>query len=176
MTLKNILLASAIVTVPAAGFANDWNGPYAGIAAGSAEIDTDDGAELDGDGNSLGIFAGYLFNLGGGLVSGIEVDYDETEYDIGDGAVEVDSTGRIKGRLGTELGSGLVYGTLGFVSATSPELGDDTGYLVGIGYDFPITENIDLGAELLNHEFEDYNNSGIDVGVTTLKARIAFNF
>lgn len=175
MTLKNILLASAVAVVPAAGFANDWNGPYVGIAAGSAEIDTDEAAELDGDGSSLGIFAGYLFNTGA-IVYGIEVDYDETDYEIADGAQEVDSTARLKGRVGTELGGGLIYGTAGFVSATSPGLGDDDGFLLGIGYDFPVTNNIDVGAELLNHEFEDYNDTGIDVGVTTLKARIAFNF
>ncbi len=175
MTLKNILLASVLAIAPAATFANDWSGPYAGIQAGSGEIDTDGAAELDGDGTSLGIFAGYLFN-NGGVIYGLELDYDDTDYEIADGAQEVDSTTRIKVRAGTELGAGLAYGTVGFVNATSPGLGDDTGYLIGIGYDFPVTANIDLGAELLSHEFEDYNDTGIDVGVTTLKARIAFNF
>lgn len=175
MTMKNILLAGALITAPGATFANDWAGPYAGIQAGSAEIDTDEAAELDGDGTSLGIFAGYLFT-DGNIVYGVEVDYDETDYEIADGAQEVDSTARIKARVGTELGGGLAYGTAGFVNATSPGLGDDTGYLFGIGYDFPVTDNIDLGAELLGHEFEDYNDSGIDVGVTTLKARVVFNF
>jgi hypothetical protein len=55
-------------------------------------------------------------------------------------------------------------------------LGDDNGYLIGVGYDLPVSANMTIGAEVLSHQFEDYNDSGLDVGVTTFKARVAFNF
>lgn len=174
MKLNTIIIAASLVIAPAATFAQDWTGPYAGFQFGGSDIDVD-GAPLDGDGPSYGIFAGYNVQ-DGALVYGGEIDYDVTEYDIGDGAVEVDSTTRLKGRIGTELGGGLAYGTAGIVWATSPELGDDNGYLLGVGYELPVTTNMNIGAEILQHEFEDYNDSGLDVGVTTFKARVSFSF
>jgi hypothetical protein len=175
MTLKNVFIAAALVAVPAASFANDWTGAYAGAQLGASEIDVD-GLEVDGDGPSYGVFAGYNVQ-NGAVVYGGEFDYDSTEYEVADGAVEVDSTMRLKARIGTELGGGLVYGTAGVVWATSPDIGDDNGYLFGVGYDFPVAENITIGGEILQHQFEDYNDlSGVDIGVTTVKARVAFNF
>ena len=99
MTLKNVLFAAALVTVPAASFANDWTGAYAGAQIGGSDIDVDGAAEVDGD-----------------------------------------------------------------------------GYLFGLGYDFPVADNITIGGELLQHQFDDYNGTDLDVGVTTFKARVAFNF
>lgn len=174
MKLNTLIIAAALATAPAITFAQDWTGPYAGFQLGGSDIDVD-GAPLDGDGPSYGIFAGYNVQ-NGGVVYGGEIDYDVTEYEIADGAQEVDSTTRIKGRVGTELGGGLAYGTAGVVWATSPGLGDDNGYLLGFGYDLPVTANMSLGAEVLQHEFEDYNDSGLDVGVTTVKARVSFSF
>ncbi|MEM9788566.1 MAG: outer membrane beta-barrel protein [Pseudomonadota bacterium] len=176
MTLEKILLVSALMISPAAVFAADWTGAYAGVQLGTSEIDVDGALEVDGAGPSFGIFAGYNFQ-NGALVFGGEVDYDVTEYDIADGAAEVDSTTRLKARLGTELGGGLASGTIGAVWATSPDfIGDGEGYLFGFGYDLPVADNIIVGGEVLQHEFEDYNDTGADVGVTTVKARVAFNF
>lgn len=175
MTMNKVLMAAFIAAAPAATFAQDWTGPYAGFQLGTAEIDVDGALEVDGDGPSYGIFAGYNIQEGG-VVYGGEFDYDVTEYDIADGTAEVDSTTRLKARIGVPVGQGLAYGTAGIVWATSPELGDDNGYLYGIGYDLPVTPNMVVGAELLGHEFEDYNDTGADVGVTTLKARVSFSF
>ena len=174
MSMKNLLIAAVLTAVPAGAFAQDWTGPYAGFQLGGSDIDVD-GAPLDGDGPSYGVFAG-MNAQNGAVVYGAEIDYDVTEYDIGNGAEEIDSTTRLKGRLGTDLGSGMAYGTAGFVWATSPGLGDDNGYFVGLGYDTEVSPNVVLGAELLHHEFDDYNDTGLDVGVTTLKARVSVRF
>lgn len=174
MKLANTLFAAALIAAPAATFAQDWTGGYVGVQVGGSDIDVD-GAPLSGDGTSIGVYAGYNFDAGG-IVYGFEVDYDETDYQIADGAQEVDSTTRLKVRAGAPVGTGLAYGTVGLVSATSPGLGDDNGYLIGAGYDLPVASNITVGGEVLHHEFEDYNDTGLDVGVTTLKARVAFNF
>lgn len=88
MKLNALILGTTLATVPAAVFAKDWSGPYAGFQIGGSDIDVD-GAPLDGDGSSYGLFAGFNIQ-NGGVVYGAEVDYDTTEYDIGDGAVEVD--------------------------------------------------------------------------------------
>ena len=172
--LNSLILGTALIAAPVMTFAQDWTGPYAGIQIGTSDIDVD-GAPLDGDGPSYGIFAGYNVQ-NGNLIYGGEIDYDTTEYDVGDGAVEVDSTTRLKARVGTELGGGLAYGTAGVVWATSPEIGDDNGYLFGAGYDFPVTENMTLGAEILQHQFDEYDGGDLDIGVTTIKARVSFSF
>ncbi|EBA14217.1 outer membrane protein [Roseobacter sp. CCS2] len=175
MKLHSLVIAAALAAAPIASFAQDWTGPYAGFQIGGSDIDVDGAAELTGDGPSYGIFAGYNVQ-NGAIVYGGEIDYDVTEYEIAGGAQEVDSTTRLKGRIGTELGGGLAYGTAGVVWATSPGLGDDNGYLVGVGYDLPVTQNMTVGAEILQHEFEDYNDTDLDVGVTTFKARVSFSF
>ena len=173
MKLHSLIAAAALAAAPAAVFAQDWTGPYAGFQIGGSDIDVD-GAPLTGDGPSYGVFAGYNIQAGN-LVYGGEFDYDTTEYEIGD-TVEVESTTRLKGRIGSEVGGGLLYGTAGIVWATSPQLGDDDGYLFGVGYDFPVSDNMIAGAEILQHEFEEYNGGALDVSVTTFKARVAFNF
>ncbi|MEJ8562179.1 outer membrane beta-barrel protein [Yoonia sp. GPGPB17] len=168
-----IAAAAALAATPATVFAQDWTGPYAGFQIGGSDIDVD-GAPLTGDGPSYGVFAGYNIQAGN-LVYGGEFDYDTTEYDV-DGDAEVDSTTRLKGRMGSEVGGGLLYGAAGLVWATSPELGDDDGYFFGAGYDLPVSSNMTIGAEVLQHEFEEYNGGALDVSVTTFKARVAFNF
>lgn len=175
MNMKHFLLAAVLTAVPAGAFAQDWTGPYAGVQVGGSNIDVDDTSPLTGNGPSYGLFAGYNMQ-NGAMVFGGEIDYDVTEYDIGDGTAEIDSTTRLKGRIGTNVGPGLVYGTGGVVWATSPELGDDSGYFLGLGYEAKVTPNTVLGAELLQHEFDNYNDGGLDVSVTTLKARLAFSF
>lgn len=174
MKLTSLVIASTLALAPVAASAQDRTGPYAGFQFGGSDIDVD-GAPLNGDGGSFGLFAGYNVQ-NGNVVYGGEIDYDSTEYDIGDGAVEVDSTTRLKARVGTDVGGGLAYGTAGVVWATSPELNDDNGFLYGVGYDYPVTTNMTLGAELLQHEFDDYDDTGLDVSVTTFKARVAFSF
>lgn len=175
MNMKHLLIGAVLAAVPSVTFAQNWTGPYAGFQLGTAEIDVDGAADLSGDGESYGIFAGYNVQ-NGGVVYGGEFDYDVTEYDIASGAEEIDSTTRLKGRIGADLGGGLAYGTAGIVWATSPGLGDDNGYFFGVGYDFPVAPNVAIGAEILNHQFDDYNDTDLDVDVTTIKARVAFSF
>ncbi|MGJ8621893.1 MAG: outer membrane beta-barrel protein [Yoonia sp.] len=174
MNMKSFLIAAVLTAVPASVFAQDWTGPYAGLQIGGSDIDVD-GAPLTGEGPSYGVFAGYNMQ-NGALIFGGEVDYDVTEYDIGNGAAEVDSTTRVKGRIGTGVGPGMAYGAAGIVWATSPELGDDNGLFYGLGYEAEVTPNVVAGLELLQHEFSDYNDTGLDVSATTLKVRAAFSF
>lgn len=186
MTFNKFLVVSALVLAPAIASAQDWTGAYGGITVGTADIDatvkvTDPQLELQGEGSSAGIFAGYNYQVGN-VVYGGEFDLDATDYSIEDGLVRVDSTVRLKARVGTPVGNGLAYGVVGAVGATSNSvvapLGDfavedGIGALYGAGYDLKISENVLIGSELLFHDFED---DVLQVDVTTLRLRVGFAF
>jgi hypothetical protein len=171
MTFTKSLIVAALAIVPTASLAQDMTGAYGGIAAGIADIDVNDGA-LDGDGSSVGVYLGYNVDMGG-IVYGGEIDFDKNDYEVPDVGVTVDYATRLKARAGAKVGGGLLYGVGGFVLATSNQLDDGQGYLYGVGYDLPVGGNYHVGAELLQHEFED---DARQVGVTTLKVRLGFNF
>lgn len=80
------------------------------------------------------------------------------------------------GKARATVGGGLIYRTAGAGWATSSRLASDRGYLIGLGYDLPLGNGIKVGGEVLLHQFENNNGSGLAVGVTTFKARVAFNF
>jgi outer membrane immunogenic protein len=167
--------ASAPFVAP--GF--DWTGPYIGIQAGYAWAELDTGpATIDADGVLGGIHAGYNYDFGGFVVGG-EVDYDFANVEIDGGLGEIDGVARAKLRAGADLGQVLVYGTAGGAYATADTaLGDlnDFGWLVGAGVDFAATDNIIVGAEYLYHDLSNFDDSGIDVNVHTLKAKASFKF
>ncbi len=173
MNKLSLLVASGLTVFASQLSAQDWSGGYAGLQFGGSDIDTSIAAP--GDGGSVGGFAGYNFQSGS-LVYGVELDFDKTDYDIGPGAAMVDDTLRVKGRLGTEVGNGLLYGTAGVVRASTDVLGTDTGLLFGIGYELPVAKGTVVGAEVLRHDFNDFDGSGIDVDVTTYKLRVGFRF
>lgn len=174
MTLNKTLIAAAIALVPTATLAQNMTGAYAGIAAGGSDIDVDRPADLEGDGGSTGVYFGYNFDAGN-VIYGAEIDYDINSYDIADGAITVDHATRLKARAGVPVGPGVMYGVGGYILATSDDIPDGQGFLYGIAYDMPIGNNYHVGAELLGHEFED-EDADFDVGVTTLKLRVGFNF
>lgn len=173
MSFVRTVVLSMAVALPGTAMAQVLEGPYAGLQFGGSNIDTNVG--VDGNGGSFGGFAGYNFYFGQAML-GAEVDYDATNYELSGGAGDVDSTARFKLRGGYDLGGGLAFFTAGWVRATTSALGDDNGYFYGIGYDYPVTDQIFVGAELLKHEFDDFNNLGVDVDVTTFKVRGGFNF
>jgi hypothetical protein len=171
--MKQFLLATALIALPLSAQAEDWTGGYGGFQFGGSDIDVTGG--LDGDGESYGVFVGYNWDRSG-IVYGLEVDWDATDYAINGGAVNVDQTARLKGRLGVSTGNGLAFASAGVVRANTDAIGNDTGYLLGLGYDHAFSNGTVLGGELLQHEFDDFDGGGLDVSVTTFKARVAFQF
>jgi opacity protein-like surface antigen len=163
---------------PVAAPGVDWSGPYVGAQLGYADIDSNGGG-LDGDGWLGGVHAGYRWDWGN-FVAGAELDYDTAEIDLGaPGVGTLDDVARIKLMAGTELGRSLVYGTLGaaYASATvgGAELSDN-GYFIGAGVDVPVTDRWSVGGELLQHQFDDFDGSGVDLDATTLKAKVSLRF
>ncbi|WP_322891078.1 MULTISPECIES: outer membrane protein [unclassified Yoonia] len=188
MTVNKILAVAAIALTPAASMAQDWTGAYGGISFGGSDIEATvkplDDLKLPGDGSSTGLFAGYNYQVGG-IVYGAEFDFDATNYNVSD-LVLVESTARLKARIGAPVGNGLVYGVAGVVGASTnsvlPDgLGpvsnfaveDGVGYLIGAGYDMKFGDNLLAGAEVLYHEFDD---DALNVEVTTLRLRVGYTF
>ena len=87
----------------------------------------------------------------------------------------VDNIARLKLRGGYDMGPGLFYGTLGAARAYT-SVGNDTGWLVGGGYEHMLTNNVTIGGELLYHNFKNFAGTGADVDATTLQIRSTFRF
>jgi outer membrane immunogenic protein len=156
----------------------DWSGPYVGAQLGYGDIDSNGGG-LDGDGALGGVHAGYRWDWGS-FVAGAELDYDTAEIDLGSaGGDTLDDVARLKLMAGTELGRSLVYGTLGAAYASASVGGadlSDNGYFLGAGVDFAVSDRWTVGGELLQHKFDDFDGSGVDLDATTLKARVSLRF
>ena len=152
----------------------DWTGGFVGAQLGYGEVDTDNGGGANGDGFLGGLHAGYDFDLGDWVIGG-EVDFDSTDINLSAGAGDIDSVARLKLRAGYDLGATLVYGTVGAAFAEA-DLGSDTGYALGAGVERRITDAVSIGGEVLYHQFDNYNGTGVDVDATTATARVKFRF
>lgn len=153
----------------------DWTGGYAGLQLGYADVSTSvDG--LDGDDVIGGLTLGYDWQFGN-FVAGVGVDADLADLEVGDPvAATLERVYRLKARAGYSLGDGLLYATGGGAGADIDGFGYNTGYFVGAGYEHMVTNNISLGGEVLYHEFDDINDSGIDVEATTFQIRANYRF
>ena len=177
MTGKLALLTSVVVLTAGSAMAQSlgsWTGFYGGAQIGYADIDTNVSG-VDGDGAIGGIILGYDYDLGDWVVGG-GFDYDWSDIDLGSAAT-VEKVWRIKARTGYEVNpQGLLYGTAGYADANTNNLGSDNGWFIGAGYEQIVAPNISVGGELLYHEFDDFNSSGVDVDATTLQLRVAYRF
>ena len=163
--------------VPAPNLGGDWTGFYTGLQLGYSEADTNFG--VDGDNGSYGFHAGYNYDFGRFVLGG-ELDYDKKDIDLDDAAGvtqgSIDSVARAKIKGGYDLGNTLVYATGGYARADT-SMGDEDGSFYGIGMDYKITEQYSVGAELLEHKFDDVGGvSGADADVTTFNVRGSYRF
>lgn len=182
-----------------------WTGAYGGLSLGYGTADTQgstlleddsdgDGeddlfdVDVDGDGAIGGAFAGYQrdfgnFVLGGEIdLNAANIDFDDDDFgddsDINGGA-SIDALHRLKVRAGYDAGRTLIYGVAGAAYADAEVLGEefsDTGYVLGAGLDYGVTENVVVGGEVLYNSFDDFDDTGIDIDSTTVQARVAFKF
>jgi len=185
-------ISVAPVPVVAAATGPDWGGFYIGgfvsrksgaqdtfvndIFAGSIAYEPDTG------------YGGFIgFNVvRGSLVFGAEVDYDPTIF----GIVGTSDSSRLfdmvdlKARAGVSFGKALVYGVVGYSTATYLDVPlipyPVSGLDYGVGVDYMITNKIFVGAEYLAR-----NMSGVDIGfparstqsdVQTIQIRAGINF
>jgi outer membrane immunogenic protein len=155
----------------------DWAGGYVGAQLGYGDVDSN-GSGLDGDGAIGGVHAGYRFDYGQ-FVAGAELDYDVSNIDIGPADDTLDSVARLKLIAGADLGRTFLYGTAGAAYAEATVGGvslSDNGVFAGLGADYAISDQWSLGGEYLMHKFDDFDGSGVDLDVQTLKAKVSFQF
>lgn len=155
----------------------DWSGFYAGGQLGYGDVDSN-GAGLDGNGWLGGIHGGYRWDLGQ-FVFGTELDYDSFGIDLGGDAATLDDVTRVKLVGGADLGSSLLYATTGYAYATATagtaSLSDD-GWFYGAGLTYALGDQWTLGGELLQHDFGNFDGSGVDFDALTATARVSFRF
>lgn len=156
--------APVAVAAPSA----DWSGLYVGGQLGYGDVS----GIVDGSGFSTGLIAGYRADLGQ-FVAGIEGNYDWTDIDLG-GGNSLDNVARLKLIGGYDMGPALLYGTVAAVRGEST-LGSDNGYGLGVGMDYALTDRMTLGAELMEHKFDNFVGAG-DVDATTFNTRVGFRF
>lgn len=158
---------------PPAPVIGEWTGFYTGLQLGYADVDGE--GALDGNDTSYGFHAGYDYDLGDWVIGG-EVDYDQTDVDLGAGDASLDSVARLKLKGGYDLGNTLIYATAGAARADT-SVGDETGPFAGVGVTYKVTERYTVGAELLQHRFDDLGGiAGNDVDATTFTVRGALRF
>lgn len=166
-------VAAAPAPVPVS-IGGDWTGFYGGVQLGYGSVSTDGAADLEGDGALGGLVLGYDFDFGQWVV-GAGLDYDFADIDLDDAAT-LESVARVKLRGGYDLGRSLVYGTGGWAQADTDTLDSSDGYFLGAGYEYLVTDQVSLGGEVLYHQFDDFNDSDIDVNATTAQVRATFRF
>lgn len=148
----------------------DWTGPYGGLSLGQAWVEDDDNDDSE---MIYGVHGGYDYDFGQFVLGG-ELDY-QTGDSLNLGAEDVDDVVRLKMRAGYDLNRTLVYGVLGAAQLNTDNF-DDTGWVAGLGAEYLVTDNVSVGAEYLYHQFDDFDDTGLDIDADTLSLRANFRF
>ena len=169
------IIEAAPVPAPVVEAPGFWNGFYIGALVGyhNESVDTISG---NGDGATLGGYVGYNHRFNNDLVLGVEGDYNAA---FGDGwsglGGELTQFGTVRARVGYAMDRWLVYaaGGVAFVKFepidgfSGPDV-DETGWTVGGGVDYMITNNISARGEYLYMNFDDtFEEFNVPSGITT---------
>lgn len=172
-----------VIAAPMPAPANDWTGVYFGGTFGWATGTTTDDAdvEYDFDGTVYGGFAGYNYQFDNNFVLGGEIAASTGEREYDDTGDTFDATFiDLKARMGYAMDRALVYVSGGYTFANydDDEDSESTGFNVGAGVDFKVTDNIFIGAEYIYRDLEDDVNDPAewDENLGTIQARVGITF
>lgn len=170
---------AVIPVAPAPAPAADWTGAYGGLQLEYGDAELSGALDEEGTGALAGIFGGYRYDFGSYVV-GAELDLNLADIELDAAGGEIDMVSRLGLEAGFDAGPALIYGTAGAAIATV-DAGTDTlrgdGYFYGVGVDYAFTDNITVGAELLQHEFDDFDDtSGLDASALTFGVNAALRF
>lgn len=148
----------------------DWSGVYIGAHGGYLGVEASDNLgnpDSDFSGVVGGVHVGLNYQFGY-FVVGVEADISATsaEEDQGPPLADIDIPwmSSIRARAGLAYDRFLLYGTGGYAVAQAEldsnvgNFSDDAtldGYVLGIGGEVMITENLIAGVEYLHYEFDD---------------------
>lgn len=196
--------ADAIVSEPvptvATGFV--WTGGYIGINGGWANRGIDANAlHPDGDGLSLGGHLGYLHQFGNNIVLGVEGDIRYVDLDASAPCdnpaftchAKQDWEASIRARAGYAVDRFLPYvtggvafthfeGAVSSAVTTFPDEANLTGWTLGAGIDYAVTDTLIVGLEYLHadygkHDFTyDVLYDDVSVKTDTIRARFSYKF
>ncbi len=179
-----------VVVQPASSF---WEGGYGGVQLGYAYSEFDLGSvtspgDFDDDSVIGGFHLGYLWAAGNGFYVGPEFQYDFADITVRDATTgdtaSFDEIARLKLIAGREIGNGFLYGSAGIAYASFDDVGtvfdgfngDETNYVLGIGYDHNLGNNWSVGGEYMFHHFNNIGAAGEDVDVNTLHLKASYRF
>ena len=153
---------------------NDWTGFYAGGSLGYADVTEESGA-FDDTGTTYGLHAGYDYDFGSFVLGG---ELEVSGFDVSDGGIDVDSVARAKVRAGYDAGNVLPYLAAGVAQLNTGSAleADDTGVFYGAGVDYMLSDSLRVGGEVLQHEFDEFNGSALNLDATTASVRMSFQF
>lgn len=152
----------------------NWTGAYGGFQLGYGDVETTGAATETGDDLLYGVHGGYNYDFGRFVLGG-ELDYDFSDISLSGAGGDIDSIGRAKLKAGYDLGSTLLYGTAG-VAVADATLGNDNGTFYGVGVSYQMTPDWTVGGEVLAHQFDDFDGTGVDIEANTLSLRASYNF
>ncbi len=199
--------ADAIIAEAAPVFS--WTGGYIGLQAGYAwgngNVDQIGGPgfiDTDPDGFLGGVYGGYNYQMSNNIVIGAELDFVYANVD-GSGQVflapgvpsgvtateELNWSGAARLRLGYAvdrflpyIAGGVAFGDVDISSnGGGPSFGDTfTGWTIGVGLDYAMTDNLLLRAEYRytdfgSESFEDFA-SDVDLKTNEVRLGIAYKF
>lgn len=180
LTDPMIVQSPVPATVPVVNTIGDWGGLYVGGSLGFAGVNDIVGTFADDvDGPTLGAHAGYEYDFGSFVLGG---EIEISGFHVTDSAAEteIDSVSRLKLRAGYDAGALLPYVTAGVaqLNTSGAHLGDvdDTGSFYGLGLDYRMSDELRFGGEILQHNFNDFAASGLDIDALTAGLRVSFDF
>ena len=182
MTNRMAAIVAIMLAVPGVALGQspgDWTGGSVGGQVGYLDGETDGAAVLEGDGATFGIRAHYDYDFGSYVIGG-GIEYDSGDVELGAGAASIDDVLRLKARAGIDAGQNWYYGTFGWAQASvgdpADSIGDSDGYFLGVGAEMFLSERTTAGAEILYHNFDDFDLDGLEADATTLNFSVNFRF
>lgn len=188
------VVEAPVIVAPVTPVAPDmnWSGFYLGAQAGKMNATAKAPAagtalvapgDIDYDATTYGLYAGYLHDFGR-FVGGAELSWDKVKDFKADGADNSTNGSIMRGKLlaGYDAGRMMPYLTVGYANlkldgANGAADQDGDGYLYGLGAKFKATDNVLVGAEVLRHEFKDFNDTdGNDLKATTFGLNVSYQF
>jgi outer membrane immunogenic protein len=171
-------MPAVVPAAPAPIAGTDWTGFYAGAQIEYGDVGVSGAATDDGTGALGGVFAGYRYDFGS-YVIGAELDLNLPPISTCPplSARSTASPPRRGGRFRRGPRADLRHRRCGLRDGGYRRAdADGNGYFYGVGVDYAVTDQVVLGAELLRHEFDDFDGTGLDVGATTVGVSAALRF